>query len=40
MVLLRNIDPEGTATRKSRRLKRHIYRTKVVNISGMNLCMI
>ena len=30
MVLLRNIDPEGTAIRKSRRLKRRIYRTKVI----------
>ena len=30
MVLLQNIDPEGTAIRKSRRLKRRIYRTKVI----------
>ena len=37
IILLSIIDPENTTQRRSRRLKRRIYRSKVRNINRMTI---
>ena len=36
MILLHMLDPEGTAQRKSRKLKQRIYRNKVAYVTKSN----